>query len=1026
MPVVQIDATEGILRLGVSGPLVGSMVMPFDIGGAGIITNEQPFDIESPYVGVTNVQVFDISGNIRVVSEQPFDLGEVTYTTNVQPFDIIAYTTNPVPGTPQPQPQIATSTVTTSDIVIGTSTLTVSSTSGITAGTTIFLLAEPMVAVLVTGVSGLTLTVAQAFGSGYPTGISIGVPYINATLAAPASAGDTTIEVTDATGITIGTVLSLTNLVGETEHRVVTGISGTTITLAVPLGNDYPIGSGVAPSTPFLTGMFVFDKAGNALGNIQDFTVNSSRSYSIGEPGSLGFYIPRNSPDIALVKGDRLVAMTNDVGLPLWVGSIGTQEWADGTVNVHCEDAFSLLAGVPIDIDMEVLDDTPAAAVYGAVIDLVNERRGLDGEIQWEKDLQGSKPFLGDFSFAGDPDDAMRTIADRSGTEYAWRGSIEGSKLVVTLVVRDSFSAGTGVALTDGEGGNVVVAPTYQVDPTTIINGLRLTGDTTNIKNYVDDWAEWAVHDVEPVVEMYSDTGDYRRRIDLDVSVDFSLSKRTQHSLARKTSEEVWSLYERYLYAVHDIQGRPNHPGYVYEGPPEDIEPQLTKDVWRTHLELALLRDTRPISLVMKSSYAWLGVSYNGTFSAKTVHIWPFGSTYTPKIADISVRPGSHTIWEESGGVTRPYTTYTNATTETWVVSLNTITAKTSSGTRLTLRGIRSPTALRGRYLNTSDAAYYNFDPHDAIENVDDEGSQIGRVWGVEKGAIRQWDPRRDGIGAQLARETVYDGRLTTRPRWHIVPYSTGEEAETQLAEGVFVVNVTGSAVIPNLSDEIYVESGQSFPLDNLPFDILVGDPLVGDQEIMRVWKTFGNRWTVWRGQSISAVTLTANVGAGATVLPVTSTAGFVTSMSVIIGDETRTVEEVGTSTLTVSTPTSNAHLTGTVVTTSGYIYSHAQGSMVRLLYGVPFDGFQYPYDWPEGEEYARNLLNRLSLPSRLISVKVANENDDWRTFQYGSLHAVDIQTEGPSGGVTGTGRCIGFSPDEDDGTMEVVMEMLP
>jgi hypothetical protein len=504
---------------------------------------------------------------------------------------------------------------------------------------------------LVTGVVGNTLSVVPSLDQTYLIGTRVGVFSVNATLADPAAVGAVTVTLTDVTGVTVGTLLGITDPVtGATEYRTVTGVSGSIVTLAAPLGASYGAGAGSSQAPSFLPGIIICDKAGNVLGSTTDYTVNASRSFSIGAAGSMGFYMPRTSPDVALIKSDYLVAVGNEVGVPMWAGTITTQDWSGSTGNIHCEDVYSLLTGVPIEIDLEVMDDTPATAIYRAVIDLVNTRRGLDGEIQWGVDLQGTKPFMGDFAFSGDPDTALRTIADRSGTEYGWSAALDNGKLALTLVVRDSFSESPGVPFTDGEGGNVVSAPSYLIDPTTIINGIRLNGDTTDIKRYVDDWAEWAVHDIEPVVEIYADTGDYRRRIDLSVNVDISLSKRQQRALAQATQDEVWNLYERYLYAIHDIRGTINHPGWVYEGPPEDIEPDLTKDKWHTHVELARFRDSRPAAIVMESSSSWLAVTYNLTWSTKDVRIWGKESTYTPKVAHISVKPGTHSIYEESGG----------------------------------------------------------------------------------------------------------------------------------------------------------------------------------------------------------------------------------------------------------------------------------------------------------------------------------------------------------------------------------------
>lgn len=137
MPLVLYDSTEQMLRTGVSGPVTPSMIMPFDVGGAGVVTSEQPFDIQAPYIGVTNVQVFDISGNVSATSVQPFDLGEVSGTTNVQPFDIVVSAPQPTQGVPQPNPVVSFYASLAQQGNAGMTTIVVNTSAGITAGTTI-------------------------------------------------------------------------------------------------------------------------------------------------------------------------------------------------------------------------------------------------------------------------------------------------------------------------------------------------------------------------------------------------------------------------------------------------------------------------------------------------------------------------------------------------------------------------------------------------------------------------------------------------------------------------------------------------------------------------------------------------------------------------------------------------------------------------------------------------------------------------------------------------------------------------
>jgi hypothetical protein len=79
---------------------------------------------------------------------------------------------------------------------------------------------------------------------------------------------------------------------------------------------------------------------------------------------------------------------------------------------------------------------------------------------------------------------------------------------------------------------------------------------------------------------------------------------------------------------------------------------------------------------------------------------------------------------------------------------------------------------------------------------------------------------------------------------------------------------------------------------------------------------------------------------------------------------------------------------------------------------------------WPDGLAYANALLAKWSLPSRLLTVQLANVDGDWSTVATGSTHTLNLQTEGPSAGVTGTVRVLGFAPDDVEGVMELLVEV--
>lgn len=79
---------------------------------------------------------------------------------------------------------------------------------------------------------------------------------------------------------------------------------------------------------------------------------------------------------------------------------------------------------------------------------------------------------------------------------------------------------------------------------------------------------------------------------------------------------------------------------------------------------------------------------------------------------------------------------------------------------------------------------------------------------------------------------------------------------------------------------------------------------------------------------------------------------------------------------------------------------------------------------WPDGIAYANLLLAKWSVPRKLLTVQLANVGGDWATVATGSTHALTLGTEGPSAGVSGTARVLGFAPDDTAGVMELLVEV--
>jgi hypothetical protein len=715
--------------------------------------------------------------------------------------------------------------------------------------------------------------------------------------------------------------------------------------------------------------LMIFDKAGVYIGSIKAFNVVNApirylRSMRITNDGGMTFSIPRSSPDIGLVASDRLVLLQSRRGEDPWIGTMAPQASVRGVLEVECRDAWALLRDGPaITLEEEVSDNTPATALFAKVMALHNDARALTGEVNWELDLGGSRPFRGDAKFDADTLTTLETIIGRSRTEMAWRGRFEGGRLVPTLVVRDRFDAGAGAAIFDGPGGNIVAGVQVIEDPSPLVFSIRLRGETTELAKCLPAWAQWAIKDITPEVTVSVDPGDYRNRQRLDDQVDWGLSKAALAAQCNAILDWLYELYHTFLRAVHDIEGRPWHEGWAYLGPPDIYEPMsagkdsLSRRAWKTRLQLVETFPDEPASAVMISEQSsqinlreWLIVRYNRVTGVQTVTVWAIPSVIGATLIKWT-STGSVTLYRVSGGrvVSRSTTGgATGAFVDPYNIRVYDPLARRYRNLR---RIVNGPFAL-AYYVDPADPAntFVDLGADAAISQSSGDGSSlIDKIYPFERLAIENWDPRQQGIGQLLAKPTVFFGSPTTRPRWHITSFDVGGDARTSLTHGISASET-----------DIEVESILGFPdpdLDAADFPFLAAIDEGLDEEQILVLSMTGTLWHVARGQG-------------------------------------------GTSALI-----------------------HEAGAPVRRFGVDAWDGFPFPYSWPEGEQWAREELEELSKPRIDLDVHVSHEGDDQLTLDYGSSHAVDVATEGAAGRWTGTGRAIGWSTDAGGGETEVVLE---
>jgi hypothetical protein len=748
---------------------------------------------------------------------------------------------------------------------------------------------------------------------------------------------------------------------------VATGVTGTApVGSTITNGGPTVVGGGPIRGVPPLwLPMMVFDKAGLYLGSIAEFNVSNSpvrylRSRRVTNEGGMTFNVSRHSPDIGLIANDRLVRLQSPRGEKPWWGTMGHHIDARGIREVVCRDPFTVLRdGLAITLTEEVGDNTPATGVYARIMALHNDLRAATGEAQWELDLQGSRTFHGDLDLDTDTLACLDLIIGRSRTEIAWDSRLEGNRLVPILRVRDRFNAGAGAAIYDGPGGNVVAGVQAIEDPTPLVFSIRLRGLTTDLSKCLPEWAQWALLDITPEVTVSvpptpvrpgaSDT--HRNRQRLDESLDWGLSKAAVAAQCNAIVDWIWGMYRSFLRAVHDTEGRPWHEGWAYLGPPDTYEP---KSAGRDSLSRRAWR-TR---LQLVETYPGVPASAvmisdkHQTLDLREWLIVTYNRVTGVQSVNVVAIPSAMGLslvkWHNYG-----------------VVMLFTV-----SGGRITSR--RSIAAGDGAYVDP-----YNVRVWDPLDHVYRNLRRIisGPIWGAY---INPGDS---------------DNRLT----------DLGPDAAIDQTEG------DGSSFIGKVYD---------FEEDAIDDYDPRRDGIGLLKSVLTVFngmQTSRPRWHIVSFDTGSDATTSLTVGISATDqdFEVDSIMGFPDPDSEPLAfpflawiDQGSNAEVV----LVLSMIGALWHVLRGQSGTEAII--HEAGAPVGREGAEAWPGFPFPYTWPEGEQWAADELAELSKPRIDLGVHVAHFRDDQLTIDYGSLHPVDVATEGAVGRWVGSGRAIGWSTD--------------
>lgn len=895
-------------------------------------------------------------------------------------------------------------------------------------------------------------------GSDAPTGGIILPPppegFTGTTLADPATSGDTSVVVDSSTGIIPGMTLQI-----GSESRVVTSVSGSEVFFAVGLTNSYPTGTIVSAPSGFIPQVImVFDKAGNALGLVSHLMVANTPRQMIGEAGDFEFAVPRNSPDVALIEGDRLVAVQSNMGLPLWAGTMITEEAGQGQYKVTCPDLFDLLTELPVSYKIDA--DIPALGIYQAVLNLANDKKAAVGDLTFGFEGSGAKLSYGNIEFTDqDPLDIFTEIARRSGTEFAWRAEIVGGKLTATLVVSDHFETTSDLEFTDGPGGNIVADVRYTRDTSTAYNAIKLTGASADISECLPDWASWAGSELVPEITVERDPGVNRRRVTLELNVDFGLAHDVIESLCQEIEAQLWFLYRTFLYAYHDQYGRPFHPGWTYEGPPEALEQYLHTGLnWRTRRRFIVYKGDAASSVMISRDQAQiLVVTYDrinaiqrvfrtwftdvpGTLYVNTMHVHGYAHIYDVTggvIVGVRKTPFDHSkgivgpellvMWPGGVPAVPEHEVSTKLVNNEPIGSVN-IQVTPGSGSQFKTGAAR---------IGTEDV---NIGSVGSSTLVLTRGTKIAHDAGV---GVYQTVP-------EVAAKTSYK---TLR---RIISITE----EGAITEGMYVDMDTPTGPTSGVYYDPPVNSQPVYTrpvVGDDPYKFITLDPAtdyvdyednthIFDFELNRIgyWDprrdgvgSYFNklsivdnapstkaRWHIvpWGTGGERQTSLLTGVNATGTQIYVTSTFDFLNEplpFKITVGqdpgDEIMLVTAINGTLWTVVRGQDGT--TAIIHEPEESVVLTNPGDVSNPLVSIT------PADWPQGKEWAEQLLDTLGKPTIRLVFQINNRDGAWSKVALGSIHTVNIDSEGKPGGIHGTVRVIGLAPDEARGALEVLVE---
>lgn len=831
----------------------------------------------------------------------------------------------------------------------------------------------------------------------------------------------------------------------------------------------------------------VFDRSGSPIGVLSTWAITSPRSYRLNEIEDFGFSIPRsrdgvlvlNDSTMNLLKRDNLIYIENQLyGMRGWAGAITEVTFGGDIAEVVVNGAASLL--MELDTTRIEQQEGYAWTIASRLVSAAQAKQAAHNDlvvsfapIHPAAGASASRRNYGKFEYEGDILAGLQQLAEDTQCEFFVTSKIGvdgnldvqlnwGGRFKYDRSASQTDPAWQAPWMRDGEGGNITPGNKVTYSVVDIANRIRMRGTPTEIGTYVDyDCVRSVIKEIVPEVEYVLDdvtSTNYRRRESMSMTVSFGYSEAIQRALAAEIQERYLYYYKRFLYAYHNIKGRPYLDGYEWGGPDGNNDKKLTERFYRTYQRLGYI-GTRTVVT---------GDSDNNSVDAK-IDEWVYQQTVATNgdIVGIALNHLDTTlrfIASTDGNV------YELAEDQQNVTSWLKVT-----GTGETLRGVATDPAQASTVWvlisngSTTLIRWYDYFTFTKLGEYTLSSRPNANDLSVDSVLGNLYVIGSDNSGNVETRD-LNNGTLVSS-------FSSGYSTPTGLSVTgglAYVVNSTGSIRMLFIDDGNFAgsfatniacngvftdPSGGEIWIVNTAGDALVYDANVAVATVPDAGSVDGAPGfdEIVKGQHVHVVAdgTTAYAGANNKVVITYSPGSYVDETevselgqpdrisrtwvtkdqvtafsdrtkvrdadpeSVIQGEESRVCDW-------------NPKIDGTGAWRSQYFRTVRGRSLAGGLnwwpkeWNIPDRDFEVnPPVWPEGQAYLSEYIQRNNKERAVQTLMVTNAGGMWRYMVLGGIYEVRVSNQGGQTGLSGKIRVLEYTPDDLTGVMEVVGEWL-